>query len=163
MFLSVKHIEASGVRVERQLRPQPLTAADGRVIPFEPALLTGQVSRRRGGFRLQGALTTAGTVECARCLEPFRLPLEARFDLFYAAAEVGSGADPEAEEEAETFAPVVDEQIDLTALVAEQIYLNLPLKPLCGAGCRGLCPSCGVNLNLAACRCGSGAGEALPR
>ena len=28
----------------------------------------------------------------------------------------------------------------------EQFYLALPMKPLCGDECKGLCPTCGTNL-----------------
>jgi uncharacterized protein len=42
---------------------------------------------------------------------------------------------------------------DLTALATEQIYLALPLKPLCSEACLGLCPQCGQNRNRAACDC----------
>jgi uncharacterized protein len=38
----------------------------------------------------------------------------------------------------------------------EQFYLSLPMKPLCRADCRGLCPSCGTNLNRGACDCRAG-------
>jgi len=45
------------------------------------------------------------------------------------------------------------ETVDLEALVREQIILLAPLKPLCSEGCRGLCPTCGVNLNQETCSC----------
>jgi uncharacterized metal-binding protein YceD (DUF177 family) len=67
---------------------------------------------------------------------------------------------PGAVEAAQAFTPLVDEQIDLAALVSEQIYLNLPLKPLCSLECRGLCPTCGVNRNLTRCGCEAQRGEA---
>jgi uncharacterized protein len=35
----------------------------------------------------------------------------------------------------------------------EQLYLSLPMKPLCQDACKGLCPSCGTNLNRGACDC----------
>jgi uncharacterized protein len=35
----------------------------------------------------------------------------------------------------------------------EQFYLALPMKPLCVADCKGLCPSCGTNLNKSVCGC----------
>ncbi len=156
MFLSVKHIERDGLRVERLVRPGVVSDADGRVIPFEPASLEGVLAPRRGGFRFSGRLLTAGTFECARCLEPFRLPIEARFDLFYSASapppEPSAGA--EGRDEALGFTPLVDEKIDLAALASEQIYLNLPLKPLCAPECRGLCATCGANRNLHECSCG---------
>jgi len=46
-----------------------------------------------------------------------------------------------------------DGKADLVQLVSEQIYLALPLKPLCREGCKGLCPHCGVNRNEESCDC----------
>ena len=40
-------------------------------------------------------------------------------------------------------------------MAAEQILLNLPLKPVCEPGCKGLCPTCGVNRNQIECDCRS--------
>jgi uncharacterized protein len=31
--------------------------------------------------------------------------------------------------------------------------LSLPMKVICQSDCRGLCPSCGANLNHEECRC----------
>jgi uncharacterized protein len=46
-----------------------------------------------------------------------------------------------------------DGVIDLAELVREQLYLALPMKPLCQEACRGLCSECGTNLNSGACAC----------
>jgi len=35
----------------------------------------------------------------------------------------------------------------------EQLYLALPMKPLCQNGCQGLCATCGTNLNRTTCDC----------
>jgi uncharacterized protein len=45
------------------------------------------------------------------------------------------------------------DQIDLDALVETEAALGLSMKPLCREDCRGLCPSCGANRNLAPCSC----------
>src|SRR5208337_5273924 len=45
------------------------------------------------------------------------------------------------------------EVIEVDQLVAEQIFLALPVKVLCGEECKGICPGCGTNLNEEACRC----------
>ena len=45
------------------------------------------------------------------------------------------------------------EVIEIDQLVAEQIFLTLPVKVLCSEECKGLCPGCGANLNDEACRC----------
>ncbi len=41
--------------------------------------------------------------------------------------------------------------IDLWPFVREQILLAAPPSPLCSEGCKGLCPECGQDLNLADC------------
>ena len=45
------------------------------------------------------------------------------------------------------------EGLDLRPLLAEQVLLDLPMKPLCGEDCRGLCAQCGANRNLEDCDC----------
>lgn len=157
MFINVSQIDPAGLCVDCQVRPQPLSNPDGRMIPFEPVALKGSLSPRRGGYRFRGALSGAGTLECSRCLEPFRQTVQVEFDLFYSQAppEPPATDSEESAEEAEMYSPLVGEQIDLSALVSEQIYLNLPLKPLCAPECRGLCAHCGANRNLGACECES--------
>ena len=46
-----------------------------------------------------------------------------------------------------------DDKIDLGEVVREQLYLALPMKPLCQEDCKGLCPVCGVNRNRETCTC----------
>ena len=36
-----------------------------------------------------------------------------------------------------------------------EILMNWPMQVLCKEDCKGLCPSCGANLNLTTCDCDS--------
>lgn len=45
------------------------------------------------------------------------------------------------------------EFLDVSADVREDILLEIPGFPLCRAGCKGLCPQCGQDLNEGACGC----------
>ena len=38
-------------------------------------------------------------------------------------------------------------------ILSEQILLALPMKVLCTVDCKGLCPTCGTNLNTGNCGC----------
>ena len=38
--------------------------------------------------------------------------------------------------------------------VEECLFINEPFKVLCDEDCKGLCPSCGANLNQEQCSCG---------
>jgi uncharacterized protein len=47
----------------------------------------------------------------------------------------------------------VSDELDLRAVLAEELLLALPAKPLCREDCKGLCARCGADLNVEACRC----------
>lgn len=44
-------------------------------------------------------------------------------------------------------------EVNAATLAFEEFLLTLPVKPLCSASCRGICPQCGKNLNSGACSC----------
>jgi uncharacterized protein len=50
-------------------------------------------------------------------------------------------------------------KVDLGTVATEQIYRDLPLKPVCRPDCRGLCATCGVNRNLLECDCPGDRGD----
>jgi len=109
---------------------------------------TIRVTRVQEGLLVQGAVDSQLRMECVRCLEPFALPitldLEETFRL--------PGASPN---EDFPYAVGTDGWLDLTPLLREQGWLAIPMKPLCSPECKGLCPQCGTNLNLASCTCES--------
>ena len=45
------------------------------------------------------------------------------------------------------------EIVDLTDELRQSIILALPTYPVCRADCRGVCPTCGKNLNEGPCTC----------
>src|SRR5213594_3914098 len=45
------------------------------------------------------------------------------------------------------------DELDLGVLIETETTLALPMKPLCRDDCLGLCPVCGGNRNVVACRC----------
>lgn len=46
-----------------------------------------------------------------------------------------------------------NEKLDLTLAVSECIMMNLSVQMLCDKKCKGLCFSCGANLNEKKCKC----------
>jgi uncharacterized protein len=45
------------------------------------------------------------------------------------------------------------EELDLRPILRERVILAVPDYPVCREDCRGLCPSCGANLNETDCNC----------
>jgi uncharacterized protein len=44
--------------------------------------------------------------------------------------------------------------IEITEMVRDKLLLSMPLQPHCRVGCKGICPSCGLNRNVVSCQCG---------
>ena len=119
-----------------------------------PVHLAFEIQKDKDKFRLVGTVNTELELSCGRCLEPYRLPVAAPFDLRYLpATEASTDTEQEVEDEDLGTSYYRDEQIDLNELLREQFYLALPMKPLCQDACRGLCPQCGTNLNTGTCTC----------
>ena len=59
----------------------------------------------------------------------------------------------EKEEDSGEYIQVDDYKLDLDELIRTDILLELPTKFLCKEDCKGLCPTCGKNLNEGACDC----------
>jgi len=122
-----------------------------------PVSLAFEIHKDKERFRLVGSVVTELELPCSRCLEPFRLPVNARFDLrYHPASEMSDDEEQEVEEEDLETSYYRDDQIDLNELLREQFYLALPMKPLCGDDCKGLCPQCGTNRNTGTCDCDTG-------
>jgi uncharacterized protein len=119
-----------------------------------PVHVAFDIHKDKEKFRLVGTTTTELELGCSRCLEPFRMPVNASFDLrFFPASAMSAEAEREIGDEDLETSYYRDEQIDLNEVLREQFYLALPMKPLCGTDCKGLCPQCGQNQNTGTCDC----------
>ena len=153
MLLDLTQIRQPETTLERRYEPAQF---EGRSNPFRliaPVELRLKIHKDHERFRLIGALSTILELACSRCAEPFALPVNASFDLRYLPQSANTGDEREVEEDDLSEAFYKDDAIDLGQLIEEQLYLALPMKPLCKADCRGLCPNCGANLNVETCDC----------
>jgi uncharacterized protein len=99
---------------------------------------------------LHVAVTTEGRFECDRCVSQFPLPLKNTYRMYY----VWDGAEAGVLDSSEV--QVVSASlpmIDISDDVRQTVLLSVPLKLLCKANCRGLCPECGTNMNADPCTC----------
>ncbi len=151
--LNLKTIRSAHERFERVYGPEQFgTDEDFRVVG--PVTLAFDIFKQDHRFRLVGHVQAVLELPCSRCLDPFTTPVDAAFDLRYQPHTENTGeGEREIEEDDLTTAFYEHDEIDLGQLMREQFYLSLPMKPLCGEACRGLCPSCGTNLNRGACGC----------
>jgi uncharacterized protein len=154
MFLDISQMRGARDRVDRSYPPSVFDPEADAYRVVEPVKLAFEILKDRRRFRLVGRVSTGLELTCGRCLEAFRLPVDAAFDLIYTPEQenVGDG-ELEIDEDDLSTAFYRDETIDVGGLMREQFLLALPMKPLCGEGCQGLCPVCGTNWNSGACSC----------
>jgi uncharacterized protein len=154
MFLNLRRIRAAQERFEKAYAPDVFGREQDGFTVAEPVVLVFDIHKDKDQFRLVGRMQTTIELPCGRCLEPFAWPVDSVFDLRYQphSANTGEG-EVEVEEDDLTTAFYEHDEIDLGHLMREQMYLALPMKPLCRPDCRGLCPTCGANLNQAQCAC----------
>ena len=153
MRLDLRNVRGPSQAVVRAFPASAFGLDDGFTIAVPVEL--GLAVRKDGDkYSLLGRLVTTVRRECSRCLEPFDVPIAVDIDVRYLPHRVNSGeGEQEISEEDLSIAFYRDDEIDLGGLVREQLQLAAPMKPLCGDGCRGLCPICGANRNLEACGC----------
>lgn len=125
-----------------------------RLGPVRAKLL---LTRRAQRVFVDGHLVFTSRFECDSCLEPYE---ESQDFPFKIAFEYLAPDDPywQTEEhqcpQTEMDVVVLEEpEIDILAMLAQQVILSVPVKRLCSEECRGLCPTCGQNLNKGQCSC----------
>jgi DUF177 domain-containing protein len=154
MFIETKEIGPQGLVVERTIDAFQLPLREGEVVQIDTVHLNGELVREQDGFSFAGDIGTVATLPCSRCLETYNLPLDLHFHLAYTTRpEALERGESRVDEDSITVNQFDGQRIDLGQLLSEQVYLGLPLKPLCSADCHGLCPRCGTNLNQVACGC----------
>ena len=154
MLLDLTRYRQPQAEFSRVFQPSEVGAESDAYSLVAPVELAFEILKDRDRFRLVGDVRTTLELACSRCIEAFRLPVAAHFDLRYWPMTDAAG-DSESElgdDDLET-SYYTNDQIDLKELLREQFYLALPMKPLCQEHCRGLCPQCGTNLNTGRCSC----------
>jgi uncharacterized protein len=105
-------------------------------------------------IRIVAKLETEVEVACARCLEPVQVPVTREFELLYRPQGADKSKEDAAVSKGETEISYYEgEGLLLEDVVREQVLLAVPYRALCQENCKGLCPTCGSNLNSGKCPC----------
>ncbi|MFZ4627971.1 MAG: YceD family protein [Blastocatellia bacterium] len=155
MILSLVRFPPDGLVFEHLYGPGELDPGSSDLLLTSAPVVKSRIDRVGHNFRLRGSLQCTITRPCDRCLAEVSLPLDINFDLLYAPAEELEDRTGEVElgEQDLDLSVFQHDQIDLDALVVEQIELQVPIQLLCREECRGLCPECGADWNVETCSC----------
>ena len=155
-FIELKDLAQEKLSFEAQFEPG--------IVDFESdgfrqiGNLAWEASAERAGseIRITGKLDINVELTCSRCLEPARIHVAKPFDLYFRERDeelFDEDAEVELEEEDTRTAFFTGTKLAIGDILREQILLALPMKALCTADCKGLCPTCGTNLNSGSCNC----------
>ena len=116
-----------------------------------PVSVKGSVFSRAGIVTLSVQCDCEYTAPCDRCgntaVKHYLVPIERVL-----VAELENDEDDE-------MILLQDYKLDLDELVFTEVVVNLPYKHLCKEDCKGLCQSCGKNLNDGPCGCATKTGD----
>jgi uncharacterized protein len=137
------------------------------LVSLSSVSFTGRLERHETGFVLNGRVVFDGVTACARCLAPVAFCRASETSWVFAPAHEkpreGKSAAKTDKGDPDDGLELRPEELDVLyyddlvvsfdPLVEEQVQLEVPLKALCREDCRGLCPMCGADRNLAPCAC----------
>ncbi|MBK5211719.1 MAG: DUF177 domain-containing protein [Coriobacteriia bacterium] len=115
--------------------------------PLGPAYYDLDLTYTGDGVLALGVVTLDVSAPCVRCLEEFPLRINSEVQtLFYLDPTVDDAGDP---------LPFIDDEGNISLLdeLYEDLRMETPFAPLHDRDCLGLCPKCGVNLNVETCTC----------
>ncbi len=149
MKIIVSEIPEEGmeIEVEEDASSEPIRL-------LSPLQATLKIDKRGLGVYVKGTLKSEVELQCSRCLKPFPLAVASNIDVVYnPAEEINREEHYELKGDELNTGFYREDQIDTNDLLIEQVLFNLPMKPLCSSQCKGICPKCGADLNVAPCNC----------
>ena len=114
--------------------------------PFaHPIRVSGTVRNMAGALSLEGTAETTLELVCDRCLKPFVRELALPVSTLL--------AEELEDEENDEIVLLEDGAVDLDEVFTTALVLSMDAKHLCSEDCKGLCPTCGADLNQGPCGC----------
>ena len=128
LTVNLRHLEEQNLRLAGELSIEELDIEthDEMIRLEQPLGYELEVQKLEGGLLVSGRLKVALECQCVRCLEAFQYQLELPDWKRHLPLE------------GEEAARVVNDCVDLTPYVREDILLEFPQHPLCDAECQGL-------------------------
>ena len=147
LSFDIRSLESQAAQVDGRLAPDDPVWEDGDVRPSEPIVVTGRLSAAGASrFYFSGHIEGEAVVPCRRCLTDVDVNLREEAHFIYSSEGEDSEDDPDVYP-FDANAP----KLDLRPAVRESWLLAVPAYVLCREDCKGLCATCGIDLNTGTC------------
>jgi uncharacterized protein len=149
LSFDIRSLETRAESVDASLPPDDPIWEAGDMLPSEPIQVTGRLSSAGDGrFYFSGRMSSRITMPCRLCLEDVNVAVEDEVHFILAEADADEADDPD------VFVYDANlHELDLRPAIRENWLLIAPAFVQCREDCKGLCASCGKNLNEGSCDC----------
>jgi uncharacterized protein len=103
------------------------------------------ISVTEDGVMADGSIRALTGLSCSRCLEEYWQPLDIQFKEMFTKHPIENTPN-----NLEQLLPS-DGSLDLTPIIRDYAVLDIPISQVCKPECKGLCSTCGSNLNAEDC------------
>ena len=151
--LVLDEIEEGISGFDLEVPPEALDLDDDRFRFKQPFSFAVTVVRSLETYNVKGRIDCMVHGECCRCLAPTDVTVHADMQRLVQRREA---ADEELEAVRDQEMDILDpgaKEMDLKEHMRDEIILELPQQLYCREDCKGLCPTCGHDLNRSACAC----------
>jgi uncharacterized protein len=149
LSFDIRSLETKAVQVDGSIAPDDPIWEDADARPEGPVYVKGRLSSAgEGRFYFTGRIEGQVRMPCRLCLE--EVDAEVDEDVHLLLAELGA----EEADDPDVFLYDPNERmLDLRPAIRETWLLSAPAYVQCRDDCKGLCATCGTNLNESTCNC----------
>ncbi len=154
MKIEVPHIPEEGLHLT--FSEHPIVLENKSLLVHGP--IEGMVSLHKIGnidVHVRGSLSADLVLSCGRCLNTFDYALKSEFyvDCTHEEKTPLYGQERMLYGEELNLHFYEGDTLEVNEIIENQIFLEMPMTPLCKEACLGLCPTCGEDLNVSPCNC----------
>ncbi|WP_425448952.1 YceD family protein [Dethiothermospora halolimnae] len=134
---------------KKELNMKSIKAWDREIHLEKPIRVNGEVYKTDDGLYLNANISVEYNKDCDRCLKTFSDKIET----VLSGRLVDKSRSDESLEEDDILVSFDGDEVDIEEHVLSTVLLSLPMKSVCSEDCKGLCPTCGNDLNEGQCDC----------
>lgn len=134
MKFSIRDVTARGLEINQTIPKEGIGLSDEEIDLRSPITVKAKIERVANQILAHTKVKADYGYTCARCLGDFHEELETEYHFDFEVT-------PQTE------------YIDLGEEIRQEMILANPSRILCKKDCKGICPGCGVNLNIEKCKC----------
>jgi uncharacterized protein len=138
----------AAVVVDADVELPTIVVGSEEFVPRHAGTLHLEVTNTGAGVVAAGAVIVEVDAVCSRCLQTFTLGVTGDIEGFYVTHEHDADLPDEQEREY-----IENGSIDVMPAVVSALTLEVPFAPLHDPACKGICPTCGADLNVGPCTC----------